>query len=604
MIWNSVVGALKHLSFLSAPTGPILSKELAVSSRRRRNYLLRAAYILGLTIFVALIWVQAVHVRGYRSPAYAIARMSEAGRTIVVCIVWFQFCVVQFLAIVMLSTSISEEISQRTLGVLMTTPINGVQIVLGKLMSKLQQLLVLLAISLPLLAIVRVFGGVPWSFVLVGLGLTLVAAIHAGAWSMLFSIFSRRGYAAILGALFVLGMLYFLLPWFVYEILDEIFVSMSETDFLLPLAVVNPPTAMALLTEGFMRPRMAARYGFNMTAHCATMMGISAALLGVCAMVVRRAGLHQATGAPGAVRLRWWRRRSATHRKMRAPRPRRIRRIKGCPVLWRELRSGVFWRGRVMKICVVLGVLGLLVSYLLCAAENDLDDDDVQIAYVLILMGLGVMAVIVLSASALTSEKEARTFPLLVATPLSDWRIILAKGAGVIRKTWLLWAVLGVHLVCFHIAGILRGGEVFPFVAMAAAGPAVLFTGAGLYFSARFRRSTTAVVMTLALAIFIYMLVPVVGVLVYEITDVRDIKDVVEWTVNFSPLVQVIVAVEHACASPQSLLYRGGDQYDWPSGTLSLTETVALILVGMLGHFAVGGAFLWRAKGRLRKRVF
>ncbi|MCK4624611.1 MAG: ABC transporter permease, partial [Phycisphaerae bacterium] len=189
-------------------TGPIFDKELRVSARRRRNYVLRFVYLALLTMLVTLVWMSEVQDRGYYSAAYQISRMSEAGKTIIVSIIWFQFCMTMLIAVIMLSTSISDEIYHRTLGVLMTTPINSFQIVMGKLFSKLWQLIILMAISLPLLATIRVFGGVPWEFVIAGLCITLTGIIFTGAVSMYFSIRSRRAYGVILKTLFTGGILY------------------------------------------------------------------------------------------------------------------------------------------------------------------------------------------------------------------------------------------------------------------------------------------------------------------------------------------------------------------------------------------------------------
>ncbi|MFH1717876.1 MAG: ABC transporter permease subunit, partial [Planctomycetota bacterium] len=170
--------------------GPLFDKELRVSSRRKRNYVLRSVYIIFLTFFVAVVWLGMVQYQG--SAAYQKSRMEVAGKTIITTIVTFQFIATQLIAIVMLSTSISDEIYHRTLGLLMTTPISSFHIVMGKLFSKLLQLILLLAISLPLLAIVRVFGGVPWGYLLSSLCITLTAVIFAGSLSLYFSIHNRR----------------------------------------------------------------------------------------------------------------------------------------------------------------------------------------------------------------------------------------------------------------------------------------------------------------------------------------------------------------------------------------------------------------------------
>ena len=173
---------------LSALTGPIFGKELRISSRRGRNYVLRCAYVALLTVFVVVVWLDQAR-RVSASGLYSASRMAEAGKRIVIIIVWFQFCATQLLAIIMLSTSINDEVYSRTLGVLMTTPITSYQIVNGKLLSKLLQLVLLLAISLPLLAIVRIFGGVPWDYVISSLCITLTAATLVGSVSLFFSIF-------------------------------------------------------------------------------------------------------------------------------------------------------------------------------------------------------------------------------------------------------------------------------------------------------------------------------------------------------------------------------------------------------------------------------
>ena len=111
----SIHSVLRFLS-LSWLTGPIFGKELRVSSRRRRNYTLREIYIILLTFFVAIVWLSVVKSGG--STAYQKSRMALAGKTIVTTIVMFQFFATQVIAVIMISTSISDEIYHRTLGLL------------------------------------------------------------------------------------------------------------------------------------------------------------------------------------------------------------------------------------------------------------------------------------------------------------------------------------------------------------------------------------------------------------------------------------------------------------------------------------------------------
>jgi ABC-2 type transport system permease protein len=205
---DSFVYKVMSLSWL---TGPIFDKELRVSSRRRRNYLLRFAYILLLSIFILSIWYSILGIRSSGSIVYMVSRLSQAGKQIITTIVWFQFIAAQVIAIVMLSSSVSDEIHTGTLNVLLTTPISSFQIVTGKLLSKLLQLILLLAISLPLLAIVRIFGGVTWDYIVSSVCITLTAAVLMGTLSLMLSMIFRHAYnviiVTILGYLLVFGAL-------------------------------------------------------------------------------------------------------------------------------------------------------------------------------------------------------------------------------------------------------------------------------------------------------------------------------------------------------------------------------------------------------------
>ena len=102
---NSV---LRLFSF-SWLTGPLFDKELRISSRRRRNYVLRFAYIMLLTLFIVIVWLRIVQFQG--AATFQKARMSAAGKTVITTIVTFQFFATQLIAIIMLSNSISDEIS-------------------------------------------------------------------------------------------------------------------------------------------------------------------------------------------------------------------------------------------------------------------------------------------------------------------------------------------------------------------------------------------------------------------------------------------------------------------------------------------------------------
>ena len=207
----------------------------------------------------------------------------------------------QLLAIIMLSTAISDEVYHRTLGLLMTTPISGLQIVMGKLLSKLLQLVLLLGISLPILAIVRVLGGVSWGYLLSSLCVTLTAAIFAGSLSLLFSVRNRFAYGVIIRTMFALACLYIvllpsLLGLAVTFLRGNFRVSgrVAMTPLLVTLTSLNPLSSMLELTRQMFSP--AGPSLFSLPLHCGLMLGASALLLTWAVARVRHVALRQATG--------------------------------------------------------------------------------------------------------------------------------------------------------------------------------------------------------------------------------------------------------------------------------------------------------------------
>ena len=180
--------------------------------------------------------------------------MSEVGKIVTAAIVWFQFIMAQLLTAILLSEAIATEIRHRTLDALLVTPISDVQIVMDKLVSGLLQLVLLLAISLPLLAIIRVFGGVPWSFLVCGLCLTFATAVLVGALSLFLSVTNRQTHQVATNAVGVCTLF-----WFCTGMLIAVLVQTSRLnnstatgilDLTSPYVVLFRQTRAMLLASG------------------------------------------------------------------------------------------------------------------------------------------------------------------------------------------------------------------------------------------------------------------------------------------------------------------------------------------------------------------
>jgi len=576
-----VLNWIMRIGSLSWLTGPIFDKELRVSSRRRRSYVLRFIYIAFFTILAALVWEEAVPHGS--SALIRASRMAQAGQVIITFVVWFQFIGSQVIAIVMLSTAISDEIYSKTLGLLMTTPVGSFQIVLGKLLSKLLQLLLLLAITLPLLAIVRVFGGVPWRFLVCGLSITVTTAIFLGTLSLFFSIFTRRAHTVIIVTILGAGVLFLLVPLLAMLLFHERY---SEQVILRAVSYVNPFLMMSQVTESALMSRGAG--GMHWPVHCGIALGSSALLLLLATIFVRKVALRQATGqeifSADGKRPKWRRRAAAETR---------IRRVVGPCVFWKERRMPLWGRLNVITIVAEFIALGLLLlTYILVFIEGGLAEEGVQVGYVVVFVSLGLLLTMVQPATCITSEKESRAWPILLTTTVSNWDILWGKFLGAVRRCLMAWSLLGAHAIAFALLGILHPLAIVQ-LGILVTWVVFFLCGAGVYFSTRFRRTTMAVIANVTLAACLWAIVPMLLGLIFAVA--RADGDVLEFYLDMNPFVHAVVITIAATDSNLG-------NYDWVQGGLrDVGSAMFWMLFTAAAYIGASLLFLWRAWARMRR---
>lgn len=538
----AVLGALARLA------GPILTKELRVASRRRRTYVLRFVYLAALTAFVAWAWVS--EFRWWSAPTPpGLLRMSLIGQWITARIILFQFIALPALAMLGLSTAITEEIQRRTLATLMTTPVTAFRIVLGKLMGQLFQVVLLLAISLPLMVVVRVFGGVPWEAVVIGLEVTLTTCILVGALVLLISTFFRRAYVAVLVTVLVL-----LAAWFGDKMLLSSFsgawpIAFPDVGILLmalsPVTwlegIVPDPSLLATSTAPGL-PGLA-------LFHAAAILALSALLLAWCARRVRRVGLRLATGElrPSSR----WERMMKPHlwRARRAAVP--VQRVTGSPIVWRETRVR-FGPSRLAAVVawailcsglVIADFFAIYMTYWHLAGELALD---LFVGYCLALWVVTLLAATVQPAAAFAAEREAQTLSLLLSTPLSAGDIVYDKALGALWRSAPVWGLLMAHVGVFVICRLVHP-ILLLLMAFVLGGTLVFTTGAGLFVSAYARRTASA----MATGFTVVLLVLGVPLVVGEMSPYKA-GSITPATVEgwLHPLCQIYMVTQGAAEMP------------------------------------------------------
>ncbi len=570
--------------------GPIFDKELRVASRRRRHYALRFAYVIMLMLFVATIWIDAVRFRG--STAMQQTQMEAAAKILTRGIIWFQFIAAQIVAVITMSTAISDEVYGRTLAVLMTTPLSSFQIVMGKLFSRLFQILLLVATTLPLLAIVRVLGGIPWSFLLWSLLITWTAVVFAGSVSLFFSALCRRAYAVIIASALSIGFVFAFLPFLANVVLGK---RGFDDGFVLLFRYVNPYVLLLYCTEYMLSPRLGGMVPVASLISCNVFLLLgSASLLHASVRLVRQVALRRTTGE--MTFLDYLRRgRPTTHAAAarRKKRDRGIRRVVGPPMIWKELTCALSRRQRTAaKLAVGTEVLLVLIAYTFPAMAQAVSYDGAHVLYLWFFLGLGVLFTLSVSATVISSERESRAWPVLLMTPLRDRDILIGKFVGVLRRCGLIWLPLLAYMVAFTLAGCFHPLAIVQIVAMMVS--IIIFMSAtGFYFGSRCRRTAEAVTANLILVGILWCIGPLIVEWIARAADLRWYDGQAFVGV---PFVQVIATLTTTLVGMDGFLR-------WPGHRLDAWDVTLFILFSTAVYALIASLFVWRAMRAFRRRI-
>jgi ABC-type transport system involved in multi-copper enzyme maturation permease subunit len=484
--------------------GPVFNVELMTTARRARYYAIRFLYgsiILGQIYlsYEANTW----RFSGQRQ--VRLNDLSEFAFELFVTFAIVQAVVVLLLTPALVGGTIADERQRKTLHYLLTSQLSSAEIVLGKLAARLLQVGVLVALGLPVVCLIGLFGGVDFYVLLLSYAGTITTIYFLATASMLVSVVSRRPREAIT-LIYILELVWLIVPplvmgtmrywgqgWpLIAEWVEPVlqYVAMTSPFSLLNPAVSLRPTALY----------EAIYWGMGLQVLYGTGFILLAALL-LRPTARREGGTWRVTSWWAAIsrKRRWFPRRPCGDDAMR----------------WKELhvaRTG----GLVKAVFVLLGVaLLVLIGYsgfgLLVTAMDEMSRDGYS-AYgygrrnlngylrgfsvgIYLLWFLGVASS---SATSLCSEREEDQWISLTSTPLSGHEILRAKMIGPIwgfrRLVYLLFSLWAIGLMtgAIHPAGvILCLIELMVFT--------WFLTALGTFFSLRARNSTRALASTIAL---------------------------------------------------------------------------------------------------------
>lgn len=552
------LGPLVNLRGLN-PAGALFGKEMRVSARRKRTYIMRVVY-LGVLLLVLLMTYAENAGRTWGGVAQRVQRQAEMGMNFFISFSIFTLVAMALIAPVLTSTAIGSERLARTLPVLLMTPINSWQIIAGKLLSRMLAALTLIGLSLPVLALVRLLGGVELEQMVASVCVCTSFAMFAAAIGLFYSTLMTRAFAVILLAYLTIAFLYLFVPFVLAMSASR---GGPDRGLMQFMAATNPGVAMMLVIE----PRMAMlRISWEpcVIVHVLATAGLVAWSAAILRRQARTAGDRPAAATPewpqnwpqpvpvirpgpsmpgpppvidpsagGAAAPPPLPPQMATAAPAPPPvdyatpaalRPRAtVRRradVGENPVLWREIRRPLFprlWQ-RITAISIASALL--LITYAVLGEENDFDDPDSQIGFGIVFAGVAWLLTAVLSATAISAEKESDTWTLLLASPVSGAQIVWGKVAGLYRR--LLWPTVFMvgHFLLFMMLGILHPAAFF-LVLWVVLTFNTIWIATGVWLSLKMSKVTFAVIANLLLAVGLYAIVAIVLGVVGQLVDHR-----------------------------------------------------------------------------------
>ncbi len=473
--------------------GPVLRYEMITTARRGRYYLARVVY--GLILLYVLWdqqrsweWFHAMNREFFWTTGGTMGGSHEEIRRFAES-AFIQFAGVQGLVLLclipaLLAGVIADEYQRKTLHYLLASRLSSAEIVLGKLAARLVHVGAIVALGLPVVSLLALYGGLNPEYVLFSYLGTATTVFCTAGLSMLISILAERPRDAILTsygllALWLLGPIS--IAGVAHEIRGPLFWIGTVNDWLL---ISNPMVVWGELTRGSFRfttvpATLGGRFLWNFSA-----MAAIHTILGLLSLVLAIAGLRPLRGSvwPGGKPHTGWGSRlagvarSISRSQLTAPvlqnqilAARRDRPPCGeRPMLWKERYTtpsgGLRWLSSPLILifcsvalgCYLLDVTQPTVAELVRGSPTNRERTEVNAAVRQSSVVLGILAMLTVAASAsvsLTGEREGDTWVSLATTLLTPIEIIGGKQFGA------LWSArrIGVAILIVWIIGLLLG---------------------------------------------------------------------------------------------------------------------------------------------------
>jgi ABC-type transport system involved in multi-copper enzyme maturation permease subunit len=423
--------------------GPLFIREAVTAPRRARLYVARAAYVGVLLILMATAWQVLAGTQEVRN----LGDLARFGAIVFQILGPLQLAVVMFFSALSAASAVAAEKDRQTLVLLLLTNLSNVELVVGKLMASMLNVLVLIASALPVFMLLVLLGGVSFEQVGGAFAVTLASALAAGSLGATLAFWREKTFQTL--AMTALALVFWLAAW---EAVARGAAGASWQGISAEAwaAGFSPWQAMLQATQPIVENDPAlGRLGNPVNLFLLIALAAALVLNLIAVSMVRvwnpsrelRRGAEESEEKPDAA--------AAPVQK-----PGTSREVWDNPIIWREIRTWAYGRKilAVRLAYLVLSVLAFAGLYSLLQQNVRASQTDLAV----VLVPFGVLSLVLLNAQAvtsMTSERDAKAIDLLLVTDLTPSEIIYGKLGGVFYNTkemWLLPMLLSGYLWWRH----------------------------------------------------------------------------------------------------------------------------------------------------------
>jgi ABC-type transport system involved in multi-copper enzyme maturation permease subunit len=434
--------------------GPVLFYDVVRTARQGRYALVRVVYAI---VLFTLLNVMA---QGWMPISMSADDLAQLADSFFAQLLMVQFTVIALLTPAYAAGAITEEKERKTLEYLLATDLSSREIILGKFLSRLGNLGLLLLTGFPVIALLQLLGGIDPNLLLMAFAVTLLLMMSLASLSVLCSVYVRKTRNAIIttyaGLVIYLIGLPFLADWLFRA------GSWQRNSSAQPDAAIRATLDFINYGNPF--------YSFgNIIQAAGGQVSIIDELKGSLGLF---AGIHIGVTLVAltwaALRLRPLALRTPARSRRGVRAGRKIRVVTGDPMVWKEMQPGS--RSRRARLLVALMAFLSLVPAVIILGSWALNanvslgqgmSDYVRTVGTMVACAL-LLAIMLRSSGSITIEKEKDTLDALLTTPLSRSQILFGKWLGnalAFRWTAFWWLgtiwLIGLATGGLHMLGLI-----------------------------------------------------------------------------------------------------------------------------------------------------